>query len=323
MKIVFLHIFIFLGIFASAQEVKVTISPKKIKIGEQSKINISYQYEPGEEKTDIIWPEFGDTLLGKVEILEKGKIKNGKVKNSDQPNLIERTQTLTVTSFDSGYYAIPPIQVIVNNDTLLSNPVLLEVHTVNVDTTRQFKKIKDIYETSLSLGDYFRMFGNWLYDNLYWILPLAILILALIFYLWWKKRKKPELKVPEIIIPAHITALEHLKLLEDKKLWHNGMIKEYYIEMTDILRTYIENRFRIHAMEQTTDEIMSQLRLTDISEISKLTLVPVLKLSDLVKFAKENPIGLENEEMMQRAKDFITSTIPTISKSKKEGEDGI
>jgi hypothetical protein len=99
------------------------------------------------------------------------------------------------------------------------------------------------------------------------------------------------------------------------------MIKEYYIEMTDILRTYIENRFRIHAMEQTTDEIMSQLRLTDISEISKLTLVPVLKLSDLVKFAKENPIGIENDEMMQRAKDFVTSTIPIIPKNKME--DGI
>lgn len=323
MRIFFLHIFIFIGIFASAQEVKVTISPKKIKIGEQSKINISFQYEPGEEKTDIIWPEFGDTLLEKVEILEKGKIKNGKVKNADKPNLIERSQTLTVTSFDSGYYAIPPIKVIVNNDTLLSNPILLEVHTVNVDTTRQFKKIKDIYETSLSLGDYLKMFGNWIYDNLYWILPLTALILALIFYLWWRKRKKPEVKIPEIIIPPHITAFEQLKHLEDKKLWQNGMIKEYYIEMTDILRTYIENRFRIHAMEQTTDEIMSQLRLTDISEISKLTLVPVLKLSDLVKFAKENPIGLENEEMMQRAKDFVTSTVPIAPKSKKESEDGI
>lgn len=323
MKIFFIHIFIFIGIFASAQEVKVTITPKKIKIGEQSKINISYQYEPGEEKTDIIWPEFGDTLMSKVEILEKGKIQNSKLKNSDKPNLIQRSQTLTVTSFDSGYYAIPPMQVIVNNDTLLSNPVLLEVHTVNVDTTRQFKKIKDIYETELSIGDYIRMFGNWIYDNLYWILPVAILILALIFYLWWKKRKKPEVKIPEIIIPAHLTALEQLKLLEDKKLWQNGMIKEYYIEMTDILRVYIEKRFRIHAMEQTTDEIMSQLRLTDISEISKLTLVPVLKLSDLVKFAKENPIGLENEEMMQRSKDFIQSTIPVIQKHKKEDADGI
>lgn len=323
MRIFFLHIFIFIGIFASAQEVKVTISPKKIKIGEQTKINISYQYEPGEEEMNIIWPEFGDTLMSKVEVLEKGKIQNLKLKDADRPNLIQRSQTLTVTSFDSGYYAIPPMQVIVNNDTLLSNPILLEVHTVNVDTTRQFKKIKDIYETELSIGDYFRMFGNWLYDNLYWILPLAIIILALIFYLWWRKRKKPEVKVPEIIIPAHLTALEQLKLLEDKKLWQNGMIKEYYIEMTDILRVYIEKRFRIHAMEQTTDEIMSQLRLTDISEISKLTLVPVLKLSDLVKFAKENPIGLENEEMMQRAKDFVISTVPLMQKNKKEDEDGI
>jgi hypothetical protein len=321
MRILFLHIFILIGIFASAQEVKVTLSPKKIKIGEQTKITLSYQYEPGENETEIIWPEFGDTLLSKVEILEKGKLQNAKSKNADHPNMIERSQTLTVTSFDSGYYAIPPMQVIVNNDTLLSNPILLEVHTVNVDTTKQFKHIKDIYETELSLGDYLRMIGNWIYDNLYWIIPVIVVILILLYLLYLKKRKKPETKIPEVIIPAHITALEQLQILENKKLWQNGMIKEYYIEMTDILRLYIEGRFRIHAMEQTTDEIMSQLRLTDISEISKITLVPVLKLSDLVKFAKENPIGMENEEMMQRAKDFVTSTIPLTPKIKSE--DGI
>lgn len=323
MRNLLLPIFLLFGIFASAQnEVRMSVSPKKIKIGEQAKLTIRYQYEPGEKETNIIWPEFNDTLMSKVEVLEKGLVETKKVKSESKPDLLERSQTLTITSFDSGYYAIPPVQLIVNEDTLLSNPILLEVHTVNVDTTKQFKQIKDIYETELSLGDYLRMIGNWFKDNLYILLPILVAIIVLLYYFWWRKRKLPVEKAPEVIIPPHIIALEQLKLLETKKLWQNGMIKEYYIEMTDILRTYIEKRFLIHAMEQTTDEIMQQLRLTDISEISKLTLIPVLKLSDLVKFAKENPVGIENEEMMQRAKDFVTSTIPA-PKIKTEKEDGI
>jgi len=169
----------------------------------------------------------------------------------------------------------------------------------------------------LSWSDYFKMIGDWIKDNIILLLAILVIIGGILYYLWWRKRKKPEAIVPVIIIPPHQIALEELEKLRTKKLWQEGNIKPYYIELTDILRNYIEKRFLIHAMEQTTEEIMSQLRLTDISEISKLTLVPVLKLSDLVKFAKENPMGMENDEMLQRAIDFVTSTIP-VQKPLKE-----
>lgn len=310
MKNWLLYFFLLIPFYSTAQDtLTISVSPEKIKIGEQAKFTIRFRYEAGASEKNIVWPEWKDTIISKIEIIETGEIKTRKPKKVSG-NILEKTQELTITSFDSGYHAIPPVQIIVNNDTLYSNPVLFEVHTVSVDTTKEYKAIKDIYETKLSIGDYLRMFGNWVKDNIWWIVAAVLVVLILLYFFWWRKRKKPVEEKPVIIIPPHIIALEQLSALENKKLWQNGMIKEYYIELADILRSYIEKRFLIHAMEQTTDEIMSQLRLTDISEISKLTLVPVLKLSDLVKFAKENPIGTENEEMMQRSKDFITSTIP-------------
>lgn len=302
----------------SQDTVNLTISPAKIKIGEQTKLTLRYTYKADEGKKEIIWPEFNDTITSKIEIVEAEEIKNQPADENKDPNLLTQEQTFLVTSFDSGYYAIPPIPVIVNNDTFYSNPILLEVHTIAVDTTKQFRHIKGIYETDLSFSDYIKLIGNWLKENILLISIIVILTLLVVYYFYWRHRKKQVVEEPKIIIPPHITALKRLKELESKKLWQNNQIKEYYIELSDILRTYIEERFLINALEQTTDEIMMQLRLTDITEISKLTLVPVLRLADLVKFAKENPVGMENEEMMQRAKDFVQSTLKEEKKSKEE-----
>lgn len=310
--------FTFCATAFSQDTVQLEISPAKIKIGEHSKLTLRYTYKADEGKKEIIWPEYNDTITSKIEIVEAEEIKNQPADENKDPNLLIQEQSYIVTSFDSGFYAIPPIPVIVNNDTFYSNPILLEVHTVSVDTTKQFKHIKGIYETELSLTDYIKLIGNWLKENILWIAIVVILTLLGVYYFYWRHRKKQVVEEPKIIIPPHITAFERLKELEDKKLWQNNQIKEYYIELSDILRTYIEERFLINALEQTTDEIMMQLRLTDITEISKLTLVPVLRLADLVKFAKENPVGMENDEMMQRAKDFVQSTLVEEKKKKEE-----
>lgn len=302
----------------SQDTVQLELSPAKIKIGEQTKLTLRYTYKADEGKKEIVWPEYKDTITSKIEIVDINEIKNQPADENKDPNLLIQEQSFIVTSFDSGYYAIPPIPVIVNNDTFYSNPILLEVNTVAVDTTKQFKHIKGIYDTDLTLTDYIKLIGNWLKENILWIAIVVILTLLAVYYFYWRHRKKQVVEEPKIIIPPHITAFERLKELENKKLWQNNQIKEYYIELSDILRTYIEERFLINALEQTTDEIMMQLRLTDITEISKLTLVPVLRLADLVKFAKENPVGMENEEMMQRAKDFIQSTLVEEKKKKEE-----
>jgi hypothetical protein len=318
-----LFIFLFFNLVSFSQDtVQLFLHPANIKIGQQAELILQYTYKADNGKVEIVWPDFNDTIIDKIEIISKGEIKKVPADENKDPNLLLQKQTYIISSYDSGYYAIPPIPVIVNGDTLLSNPILFEVHTVPVDTTKAIKNIKGIYETELDWSDYFTLFGDWMKENKYVLIAILILlVLIIIAYIYYRKTRKIVTVVPQVIIPPHTIALGQLAELENKKLWQNGFVKEYHIELTDILRSYIEKRFLIHAMEQTTDEIMSQLRLTDISEISKLTLIPVLRLADLVKFAKASPIGNENDEMMVRARDFINSTIPAVKNQKGDAND--
>jgi len=133
----------------------------------------------------------------------------------------------------------------------------------------------------------------------------------LVFYLS-KEKQAPEApaKPQEPEIPPHIIALEALANLRDAKLWQQGNVKGFYTELSTIFRSYLEGQFRISALEQTTEEIMTALQhqaAIDKEELRDIS--HLLFLSDLVKFAKEKPIGSENEQNIERVERFIRAKI--------------
>ena len=85
-------------------------------------------------------------------------------------------------------------------------------------------------------------------------------------------------------------------------------MKQYHSKLTDILREYLENRFKIQALEQTTEEILFGMRNVAVDEESKAKLKRILILADLVKFAKEHPLPNENELSLNNTYDFINGT---------------
>jgi hypothetical protein len=99
-----------------------------------------------------------------------------------------------------------------------------------------------------------------------------------------------------------------LNELRNQKLWQQGRVKEYHIQVSDIVRTYIEHRYAIFAMEMTSDEILRSLRLIIVDVQLKTKLSSVLILSDMVKFAKENPLPNENELSWEHAIEFVKQT---------------
>lgn len=291
-----------------AQDIKVsaTLDSNAILIGEQVKLHLNIQYRADNGNyTKVSFPEITDTIRKEIEVVGQSKIDT--IIDKNDPFVFNLTRSLTLTSFDSGYWAIPPFRFIVNNDTggILTEPLLLQVNTVAVDTTQAIMDIKGPYEETYTWID-------WLKDNMYvvyWTLA-AILVLLLILYLIRKYRKRPvpvvEIVVPKI--PAHIIALEKLEKLKSEKVWQEGKLKLYHSRLTDILREYIENRFKIQALEQTTDEIIYGFRNVAVDEESKMKLKQVLLLADLVKFAKEQPLPDENERSMGYVSDFIHGT---------------
>jgi len=307
-----------------AQEVKATakLDSNSIRIGQQVKLQLSIQYKVDNGKqTKIKWPEIGDTIRKEVEIVGQSKI-DTVIPDKNNPLQFVQTKTLYITSFDSGYWAIPPFKFIVNDDSagVLTESLLLGVHTIAIDTTLAIKDIKAPFSENYSWLD-------WLKDNMYVVYGtlVAILVILIIIYLvrYFKKVKPPMVVVEAKKIPAHIIAFEKLDKLRDEKLWQEGKLKLYHITLSEILREYIENRFKIQALEQTTEEILYAFRNVAVDKDSIVKLKQTLILADLVKFAKEQPLPNENENSLTNSYEFITDTKREENQSQqpKQGEE--
>ena len=146
------------------------------------------------------------------------------------------------------------------------------------------------------------------------IILLAILLLILLAIYLYRKNQKKKLKQVErkriYIIPPHVKALTELHALEDKKLWQQGLIKEYHSGITEIIRRYFEDRFKILALESSTTEIMDQLTRVVLPQEIYRIVNDFLNNADLVKFAKYKPLPVVNEEMMKQAVDIVENTVP-------------
>ncbi len=304
-KILILGILLFFANNLNAQTAAAALDTNTILIGDQINLNLSFT-SPASYK--VFWPLLNDTITDKIEIIEKSKIDTSFSKNKKQLFL---TQKIKITSFDSGYYAIPPFKFEYKkvNDTIThfkeTNTLLLNVQTIPVDTTKVIKDIKAPLEAPVTFK-----------EILPWLLAAvaAILITLLIIYYIRKRRKaEPLLKLrarPKR--PSYEIALEELEKLKERKLWQSGKIKEYHTALTDIIRNYIDSRFSIHAVEMTSEEILDSVNEAKIDEDAKSKLRQLLVLADLVKFAKEHPLPEEHNLSLSNAIDFVKKTILTV-----------
>lgn len=290
---------------------KASLDTSMIMIGKQVTLSLELKKPLS---AAVQWPVIPDSL-GSVEVVSKSGVDT----LSADANSVTLHQAIRVTAFDSGFFVIPPVNFYSGNPTdtavlASTNPVLLTVQIMAVDTTKAIKDIRDVREVPFDWRDY-----------LPYIIGIIILIhlilIGIYIYMRVVKRKKfPALfnKVP--VIPPHETALAALKELDNGKHWQNGQYKFYHASISDIIRTYIEARWNIPAMEQTTDEILSSTLIQMIDEPVKQHLVFILRIADLAKFAKLQPLAHENEQSMRNATEFVKSTIPVEAPVDKEAE---
>ena len=293
--------------FLSAQEVRVeaVLDSSRLRIGEQVKMDIYVNYEAKYKDIRIAWPSIGDTLSSKVEVISVSPIDTTFPDKTNSTRIFQHQQ-ITLSVYDSGYYAVPPLRFVVNGDTansLFTQPLFLQVHTVHTDTSA--KKLKDVKTV---LNEPFSW--KWYQEQFYWGLAiLAILVTAIIIarkYL--RKKEQPEAEPEKPKVPPHITALETLERIKQEQAWKEGKVKEYYSAISDTVRLYIEERFSVNALESTTDEIMLAFRSLVVDPQSKDKLNQMLMLSDLVKFAKLTPSETEHNITLQHAFDFVNGT---------------
>jgi len=190
---------------------------------------------------------------------------------------------------------------------------LLLVKEPQIDESQDFMDIKPVEEVELSFMDWLRTNGM--------LLGLSLLALVFIVFLvrFLSKRQKLDkaegtvVPVPEKI-PAHIIALTQIEALNKDGLWQQGKVKVYHSRLNQILREYLENRYGIMAMEETTNQILRSLDRIGLESTQKSKLRSCLVLSDLVKFAKEKPLAQENETAMFNVREFVQLTAETEEK---------
>jgi hypothetical protein len=281
-------------------KVEARLDQTNIKLGDQTILRLM-AHLPANAQVDF--PVLADTISGKVQIVEMGKTDTLTDKNN--PGIKTISRQYTITSFDAGVHMIPAYTFGSKEGNLSTQALALEVTEVKVDTTKAIYDIKEPLAVSYS-------FMDWLRDN--WKLALfsAFGILLLIGLIWYfiKKRKNRPAKVeaPKPLIPLHTIALDKLNALRSQKLWEQGQIKTYHSELTDIIREYLEKRYEVNALEQTSEEIFSGLRHLEITAQDMNKLRQMLLLADLVKFAKATPLNSDNEQSMENAISFVMHT---------------
>lgn len=278
--------------------VKATLDTNQIRIGEQVKLDLTATTKAN---TEVTFPILPDTF-NNIELVQRGPIDT--VKNVSPLTL---HQSYLITSFDSGFFVIPPLPFLTREirqpatDTVWTEAMLLGVRTIPVDTTKEIKDIKATMSPPFPWMEY-----------LPWLIAGWVVLLIIIYFVYrlTRKKKKAEVKVEAPKRPPHIIALEKLAKIESEKLWQNGQMKQYHSGVADTIREYIEYRFRINALEQTTDELLRNFGHSLLTEGEKSKLHYILTLADMVKFAKAEPVMTENEQSMRYAVDFVNATIP-------------
>ena len=220
-------------------------------------------------------------------------------------------QQWTITAFDSGTYVFPSIPVLSPDSQLLAQSQALPflVNTIAVDTTAAIRDIKGIAKVPLT-------FKEVLPYLLISIAVVAVIALLIWFIVKHERKNKPQKKVVKKAKPKekpHITALKELEKLKIKKLWQNGQVKQYYSELTDILRTYIDGRYDINAMEMISSDILKELDTANLPQHLRKELEQTLTIADLVKFAKMEPLPDDHDRCFKQAVDFVQETAEKLT----------
>jgi len=280
-------------------EVQSAVDTALITIGDRISYSITIDHKEG---LRIEKPGAG-VNLGQFEIknyrISEPEVADGRVK-------LEYRYEISV--YDTGKFVIPPFPVayfptdsLRDYKLIEAAPITIYVESVIQDTTRALIDIRDPINVPF----------DYVFMAMIIVIVMALSTGVFFAYRFYKKRKEAGylFKAPAPPEPAHVIALRMLDQLHKKDLLAKGEIKQFYTELANIMRQYLENRFFIAALEETSFEIITDMRNQEISEALLELLTGFLELADLVKFAKYIPADSDNIKSMEDVRVFIEQTM--------------
>jgi len=272
------------------------IDTTNIKIGEQVKFTVTVE---ADTTAQVIFPE-GQTF-SPLETVEA--FATDTTRKNDRMTL---QKIYALTQFDSGAYKLPTQRIEIDGKGFFTDSTVVNVANVPVDTlTQKMYDIKPLMEVEKSRSEL------WL-----WLLGilLGLAVVGGLLY-WFVFRKKPLTEEEKVaLLPAYDRALLELKKLENSKYLIQDEYKQYYSELTDIVRLYLEEDVHVSAMESTTDELIEKLALRRdagelrLEEDTLKQFKRILQTADLVKFAKLRPESSVAQSDRKSIEDIVTKT---------------
>jgi hypothetical protein len=307
-KTIYLPIALLFVFFGFSQKITTSIDSSQIKIGSQFKLTIKASVNA---KDKVVFPE--GKFFGALEILESYPVDT--IKNNSQYELIKK---YGLTQFDSGRYTLPNLLVKINQTAFRTDTLSILVNNVKVDTTKQ-----QMYDIKNIIASEEAPSSEWWK----WLILLALIVASgFASYFIIKKIQKREDSAEEFFASPIEKAIAYLQNLDKKQLIQKGEVKEYYSEMTDIARTYIEESVNVPAMESTSSELIAALKkaisekkmFINREELNQFKLV--LENADLVKFAKSKPMQFEIEKDKGIIDKFLIIIDKALPRTEAEAE---
>lgn len=309
MRGILTYLFITFSISLNAQQLSSELSANKILIGESLKLTYSVILTNSDSlifspRTD----EIQSRLLGAGKLSSEGVLfeiidefqDTNIIKNKDR----EWIGNYRITAWDSGTFIIPGQKIHINDSTYTFDDLIVECSLVDVIDGVDLYDIKesfaDIPTKPFSLMDFLKK--NW------WWLLLIIVISITYFVIKRRNRRIP-------IIEKKIVSLKQrtiiaIESLEDSKLWEKELLKQHFVELSYILRSYLTSRYNISLLEKTTHQTKLLLTQKGLNEDTIEVIIRILSQSDMVKFAKSKPDVVAILRVSTLAKQIVAETSP-------------
>ena len=259
---------------AAQVNVRTTVNSDSILIGEPITVTVEAYMPTGARIEWFVADSFPHFLITSRSPIDT-------VQNIDAKKV---SQEFSVTSFDSGYWQLPPFEIVIDQQAFYTDSVGINVGYTPFDPSEDYRDIKTIIEVS-----------NPAVNKIPLYLTLAVLASLGVLMSYLRKRRKPEAVVAQPVIPELSPYEEAVRALKALARKGSSDVKFYYSELNDILRNYVWRRHNISSFERTNEELILQLSKLDMPKDSFIALAQALRMADFVKFAKYRPSSEENE----------------------------
>lgn len=274
--------------------VETSLTPLQARVGDLLQLELKV-----EDAGDAIieWPPFHlDTLAFQLVSV-------------DSQGMLPQERIFNLALYDTGNYLLPPLPIVLHaansTETLFTHHCKVEIASVLPDTASVPRPIKGLRSLPITWRDLLAWTP--------WLLMAALAVATFFLYRKYRRKRQPEVfKAPERVRPVHELAISELIELRDKKLPQRGMLKEFYSELSEILRRYVERRYGFPALEMTTWDIEQKLSTNGYAQILFEEGLIILRESDLVKFAKYLPSWQSCDKHLERAFRIIEATKETV-----------